>query len=461
MAKTTIEQVYDGLPMPQRIFAILTVSIGVAMAVMDVTITNVALPSMAKALLLSNADSIWIVNSYQLAIIMFLLAMSSIGEIYSYRKTYMFGLSVFTLASLCCGLSNGFYSLVISRLLQGLGASAMMSINMTLLRLSYPKRHLGKGIGFNATLVAIATVIAPSLAAGILAITSWRWLFLINIPLGIIAIIMGYFALPKNIVQLNERKFPKGDIILNAIFFGTLTLTIEGITHDFSGTFVIGLAIASFTVGFFYIKKELRMPYPLLPIDLMKIPLFSMSVLTSIASFTAQMLAMVSLPFFFQNTMHLSESESGLLFTAWPFAIIFAAPLAGSLIGKIHAGILGGIGLGLLTTGIALLAFLPEDASHLNVAWRMMICGAGFGLFQSPNNNILITSAPPSRSGSASGMLAMARLIGQMTGATLVALMFHLFNESAPRIALGVGACVAWVACLISLSRLGLKNGKE
>lgn len=444
--------------MPQRVFAILTVSIGVAMAVMDVTITNVALPSLAQALQLSNADSIWIVNSYQLAIIMFLLAMSSIGEIYSYRKTYLFGLTLFTLASLFCGLSSGFYSLVISRLMQGIGASAMMSINMTLLRLSYPKRHLGKGIGFNATLVAIATVIAPTLAAIILTWASWRWLFLINIPLGIIGLITGYHALPQNTVLLSDRKFPKEEILLNAFFFGCLVLTVEGISHDFKGWLVIGFALSALIVGFIYIRKELTLSYPLLPIDLMKIPLFSMSVLTSVASFTAQMLAMISLPFFFQHTMHLSPSETGLLFTAWPFAIIFAAPLAGSLIGKIHAGILGGIGLGLLSTGIALLAFLPEDASHIDVIWRMMLCGAGFGLFQSPNNNILITSAPPSRSGSASGMLAMARLTGQMTGATMVALMFHLFGDGAPRISLWCGAGVALVACCVSLGRLGMRR---
>lgn len=444
--------------MPQRVFAILTVSIGVAMAVMDVTITNVALPSLAQALQLSNADSIWIVNSYQLAIIMFLLAMSSIGEIYSYRKTYLFGLTLFTLASLFCGLSSGFYSLVISRLMQGIGASAMMSINMTLLRLSYPKRHLGKGIGFNATLVAIATVIAPTLAAIILTWASWRWLFLINIPLGIIGLITGYHALPQNTVLLSDRKFPQEEILLNAFFFGCLVLTVEGISHDFKGWLVIGFALSALIVGFIYIRKELTLSYPLLPIDLMKIPLFSMSVLTSVASFTAQMLAMISLPFFFQHTMHLSPSETGLLFTAWPFAIIFAAPLAGSLIGKIHAGILGGIGLGLLSTGIALLAFLPEDASHIDVIWRMMLCGAGFGLFQSPNNNILITSAPPSRSGSASGMLAMARLTGQMTGATMVALMFHLFGDGAPRISLWCGAGVALVACCVSLGRLGMRR---
>lgn len=444
--------------MPRRVYSIITVSLGVTLAVMDGTIVNVALPSMASALSLNAADSIWIVNSYQLAIIMALLAMSAIGEIYSYRKTYLMGLSIFTLASLACGLSTGFHMLVISRLLQGLGAAAMMAINMTLIRLSYPQRLLGKGIGLNATIVALASVAGPSLASAILAFSSWRWLFLINIPLGILSFSLGTRTLPQNIVKLSERRFPRIDVVLNALFFGSIILSVEGISHGFSPLIIAGLIIIAISIGSVYIRRQLRQRYPLLPLDLMRIPIFSISVLTSIASFMAQMLAMVSIPFYFQHTLSMTETETGLLFTAWPITIMFAAPLAGSLIGKVHAGILGGIGLASLATGLAALALLPADASHLDIIWRLMLCGMGFGLFQSPNNNILLTSAPPSRSGSASGMLAMARLIGQTSGATMVALLFHLFGGDAPRISLFTGACVACLACLTSLSRLRLKK---
>lgn len=229
-----IEQT-DGLPMPRRVISIITVSLGVTLAVMDGTIVNVALPSMAEALSISAADSIWIVNSYQLTIIMLLLAMSAIGEIYSYRRLYIAGLSIFTLASLCCGLSTGFHSLVLGRLLQGMGAAAMMSINMTLLKLSYPKRFLGKGIGLNATIVALASVAGPSLAALILSRTDWRWLFLINIPLGLIGVTIGWKSLPKNIVKLSERRFPRTDVVLNALFFGSIILALEGSSHGFNG----------------------------------------------------------------------------------------------------------------------------------------------------------------------------------------------------------------------------------
>lgn len=452
-----IEQT-DGLPMPRRVISIITVSLGVTLAVMDGTIVNVALPSMAEALSISAADSIWIVNSYQLTIIMLLLAMSAIGEIYSYRRLYIAGLSIFTLASLCCGLSTGFHSLVLGRLLQGMGAAAMMSINMTLLKLSYPKRFLGKGIGLNATIVALASVAGPSLAALILSHTDWRWLFLINIPLGLIGVTIGWKSLPKNIVKLSERRFPRTDVVLNALFFGSIILALEGSSHGFNGWTIGGLAFAAMSVGYIYLHRQLHLRYPLLPIDLLRIPLFSMSVVTSISSFTSQMLAMVSIPFFFQHNLNLTSAETGMLFTAWPVAIMVAAPLAGSLIGKVHAGILGGIGLASLTLGTATLAMLTTDATHFDIIWRLMLCGFGFGLFQSPNNNILMTSAPPARSGSASGMLAMARLTGQTLGATIVALFFGLFDATAPQAALWTAALVSLFACLLSLSRLKIKN---
>lgn len=451
---------YDGLPLTRRIFSVMTVSLGVTVAVLDVNIMNIALPSLSVSMHLSEADTIWIVNGYQLAIIMCLLAMSTIGEIFSYKRVYLAGLSVFTLASLACAFSHDFLTLVASRMLQGVGASAMMSINMTLLRLSYPKRWLGKGIGLNATLVAIASVLAPSLAALILTNLSWHWLFLINLPIGAIAVVMGVKALPGNVVRLNERHVPKLDMVMNALFFGSLILIVQGFSHGFSVSTIAGTTIVCSCVGFLYLKRQLNREYPLFPIDLMRIPLFSLSVLTSVASFTAQMLAMVSIPFLFENTYGLSESETGLLFSAWPLSILVAAPLAGSLIGKVDAGKLGGIGLALLSFGIGALALLPDQPSYGDVVWRLMCCGFGFGIFQSPNNNVLITSAPMNRSGSASGMLAMARLIGQTTGATLVALLFHLFGSEAPHTALWAGSAVALAACLISLSRLKLKKEK-
>ena len=193
-------------------------------------------------------------------------------------------------------------------------------------------------------------------------------------------------------------------------------------------------------VGFFFVRRQLTMPVPLLPVDLLRIPLFSLSICTSICSFCAQMLAMVSLPFFLQSMMGRSEVETGLLLT----------PLAGYLIEKCHAGLLGAIGLLIMACGLFGLALLPSSPSDLDIIWRMALCGAGFGLFQSPNNHTIVASAPSHRSGGASGMLGTARLLGQSTGAALVALLFNLLGNNGTHTALLLAGTLAIVAALIS-----------
>ena len=200
----------------------------------------------------------------------------------------------------------------------------------------------------------------------------------------------------------------------------------------------------------------MREPYPILPFDLLRIPIFSVSVLTSICSFLAQMLAMVALPFYLQHACGYDDVATGLLLTAWPAVIMVVAPVAGLLVERVHAGLLGGTGLAAMAAGLLLLAFLPEHPTDFEIVWRLVLCGAGFGLFQSPNNSILIASAPPERSGSASGMLATARLLGQTTGAALMAFLFHIVPDDSTHTALLLSAGLALTGAVVSLARLSL-----
>ena len=168
------------------------------------------------------------------------------------------------------------------------------------------------------------------------------------------------------------------------------------------------------------------------------------------------MLAMVALPFFLQKELGYSDVQTGLLLTAWPAVIVVVAPVAGLLVERVHAGILGGVGLLVMAAGLLSLALLPAHPSDGAILWRLAVCGAGFGLFQSPNNSILIASAPAYRSGSASGMLATARLVGQTTGAALMALFFHLFPQNSTHVALYVSASLALIGALVSSTRISL-----
>jgi DHA2 family multidrug resistance protein-like MFS transporter len=222
-----------------------------------------------------------------------------------------------------------------------------------------------------------------------------------------------------------------------------------------SAMLVLGLLI-----GFFYVRRQLRQPLPLFPVDLLRIRVFALSMCTSVTAFAAQTLAFVGLPFLLLEGQGRSHFEAGLLLTAWPAAIVFVAPLAGRLIHRVGGGLLGGVGLGLLSIGLACLALLPAQAAGWQVALSCAICGAGFGLFQSPNNHTIVTSAPLSRSGAASGMLGTARLTGQSLGAVMLALIFTAagIHEGATDIAFALAALLAAAAATFSLLRLRARD---
>ena len=446
----------DGIPMPRRLGAILAVAFGVSLSVIDGSIANVALPTIGAQLGISAADSIWVVNAYQLAIMVSLLSFSALGDVIGYRKVYIGGLMLFTVASVGCSLAGSFQSLVLARVMQGFGAAAITSVNTTLIRFIYPKTRLGRGMGINATVVAVSSVAGPTIAAGILAIADWPWLFAVNIPIGLAALSLSHRFLPQNPIRDAAHRFSWRDAVMNALTFGLLMASVEGFSHGINPTLLSFGIAALLVIGFFFIRSQLRETYPILPFDLLRIPIFSVSILTSICSFVAQMLALVALPFYLQHVCGYSDVQTGLILTAWPAVIIVVAPVAGMLVERAHAGLLGGIGLTAMATGLFLLAWIPENCSAFGLIWRLVLCGAGFGLFQSPNNSVLIASAPPSRSGSASGMLATARLVGQTTGAALMALLFHLLPQNSTHAALMTAGGFALAAAAVSFARISL-----
>ena len=418
--------------MPRRYWAVIAVALALIMSVLDGTIVNVALPTLSREFGTSPSSTIWIVNAYQLTITMSLLSFSALGDIYGYKRIFLIGTTIFCSTSLFCALSSSFAMLTVARILQGIGASAIMSVTTALLRIIYPPQYIGRGMSINAMVVAVSIAAGPSLAGAILSVASWNWLFAINVPLGICAIITGYFLLPQN---------PCKD--------GPL----EGIAHHENWRMIALQVLLLLVIGTFFIRRQLRQEVPILPLDLMRIPIFALSVLSSITSFTAQLLAMVSLPFYLQNVAGRNEVETGLLLTPWPVATILTAPVAGRLIEKYHPGLLGGIGMVVYATGLLLLALLPGQPTNMDIAWRLMLCGMGFGLFQTPNNSTMISAAPRSRSGGANGMQGTARLLGQTLGTTFVALIFSVTSatDSMPvcmYVAVGFALVAAIVSCL-------------
>ncbi|SHL19652.1 MFS transporter [Paraburkholderia terricola] len=449
---THADSAESGLPIPQRYWAMLVIALALTLAVLDSAIANVALPTIARNLRASAAGSIWIVNAYQLAITISLLPLASLGDRIGYRRIYLGGLMLFTIASLGCALSTSLPMLALARVVQGFGAAGIMSVNTALVRMIYPRTQLGRGIAINAMVVAVSSAVGPTVASGVLAVAAWPWLFAINVPIGIAAIVGGFKALPLN--PGHESPYDYLSAVMNAFVFGLLIFALDGLGHGEQRGYVVLEVLAAVVIGYFFVRRQLTQAAPLLPIDLLRIPVFALSIGTSVCSFCAQMLAFVSLPFLLQDTLGLSQVETGLLMTPWPAVIIVAAPIAGVLADKVSSGWLGGVGLATLTAGLLLLATLGAHPEPVQIAWRMALCGVGFGIFQSPNNRTILASAPRERSGGASGMLGTARLTGQTLGAALVALIFGVAPHHGPTVALYVAAGFSALAAVVSMMRI-------
>ena len=446
----------DGLPAPRRHFAIATITLAVLLSAFSTSVVNVALPAIARDTGSTEAASIWVVSAFQIALAVGLLPFAALGEIHGYRRVYLAGLVVFTAASLAVALSTSLAMLTFMRVIQGLGAAGILGVNVAILRFVYPRVHLGRGIGINGFIAAVSTTAAPPVGALVLSFAGWPWLFAINVPIGLLALALAFFTVPDT--PRAERRFDVPGALLSVAFFGGLLFAANGLAHAHGRWLVAVELTGSLVAGLLYLRRERGRTNPLVPLDLFRIPQFRLSVATSVAAFAANMQALLVLPFHLEQAMGWHGAAVGLLLAPWPAAQTVTAIVAGRLSERCPAGLLGGFGLVVFAAGLGSLAVMSPQAGPLDIAWRMMLCGAGFGLFQSPNNVALISAAPPRRSGGASGMLGTARLLGQSAGGALAALMLSSFGDAGATTSLVIGAAVALIAAAVSAMRLRTKR---
>lgn len=442
----------DGLPTPARYWAMLAIAIGIAMSVLDSAVVNIALPTIARQFQTTPSAAIWVVSSYQIAIVTLLLPLAALGERVGYARVYRAGLVVFTIASACCALADSLPVLIGSRALQGLGAAAIMSNSGALVRYTYPDKLLGRGVGLNALVVSLAAAAGPTLASGILAIGSWPWLFAVNVPIGLFNVVLAWRALPAS--DRSREPYDWRSAVLNVLLFALLFIGIDAFAHGSVSPLAAAAALAvAALAAVLLVRRALRTPRPLIPLDLLRNPVFALSMGASVCAFGAYMLTFISLPFHFENALGRSVVETGLLMTPWPLALGVTAPIAGRLSDRISAAVLGCAGMLLLAVGLALLALLPADAGNADIAWRMALGGIGFGLFQAPNNRTMLSAAPRDRAGAAGGLMATARLVGMTSGAALAAIVFALQASHATVTNLSVGVVLALMAGVASVAR--------
>ncbi len=453
----------EGLPGQERARVMIAVMITTLMGVFDGTMINIALPSMAQAMRVPANIAVWFANGYLLSAAMTLLIFASLATRYGTRPIFLGGLATFTLTSLGCALAKTPEMLIGMRILQGIGGAATLSITPAILRSVFPGRLLGRVLGLHALLIASSTAIAPVLGGTILDTFSWQWLFAINLIPGTLALVLAGKALPGKPTSGNAA-FDTLGAVLSATLLGSTIMAANSLsshqTASHHETVSWGLlAIISIMMFIWHIR---RVKAPLLPPAIFKNGRFTLAALTSLASFISQGITFIALPFLFQSVYGYSPVVSALLFIPWPIGIVLIAPHAGRWADTLSAPLISTIGLAIFVVGLILLAMLPATPAVWDICLRSLVCGIGFGCFQSPNNREMLSNVSREYASYGSGILSIARTFGQCLGAAVVGILLSVmstesgqtFNEQAVHIALWVAVAASVASVLFSLSRL-------
>jgi DHA2 family multidrug resistance protein-like MFS transporter len=438
----------DGLPKPRRYWAIAAISFGTALLVLDGAIANVALPTIARDLGVTNAAVTNVVAVYQLVLVMALLPFSSLGDRIGHRWFYQAGQLLFLVSSALCLFANGFIVLLLLRALQALGAAMALSVSAAMLRQIYPAKQLGSGMGINSVIVASASALAPTAGGFIVGHAPWQWVFVAAVPFTFVSLLLGR-ALPDPVRKDHPPQWLSG--LWSAL---TMLLLIGGLQLATHENFALGavLAILGVISVVLLVRRERQRLAPVLPVDLLAKPVLGLSALGAVMCFIAAGSLMLSLPFRFEEALGYAPEEVGMLLLPFPLTMLVVAPLAGWMSDRIAPTKLGVTGMAVAVVGLLLLAFMPDSAGAWGIAWRLSLTAAGFGLFFAPNSRLLIGQAPRERAAAAGGLLSTSRLLGQTMAAVVVGILLASGAGLGP-VPLFVACALAVVAALCSMAR--------
>jgi len=447
---------------------------GTFMAVLDASIVNVALPVIATQLGVELPVAQWVVSAYLLVVTILLPLFGKVGDLYGRRRVHLLSFIIFTIGSFLCSIASTIWLLVGARIVQAVGASMLMANSPAIVSITFPGKDRGRALGMIGTVVALASMSGPSLGGLLVGIFNWQSIFYINLPIGVFAYALGYLILP-----VEERRGEGTFDIVGAVLFavgmtGFLCVLINGQEWGWGSYLVKGMVIATVLLIGLFIWYEGRVDHPMIDLSLFKRWPFLAGNLSGLLAFMAMFSNNMLLPFYLHSVLLLSPTQIGLAITPFPLVMAVTAPISGYLSERINALVLTCSGLTVMMLGLLYLSTLDAQSVIWQVAVGQAIMGFGQGMFQSPNNNSVLSSVPTDKIGLASGISALMRNVGMVSGIAVAVSVFESRRQqvlaglvmpdqgaylsaflSAYHTALVIGACFAGLGAIISLSRKG------
>lgn len=433
-------QKVDDKTLKNRWMILLTIVSMTFMACLDSSIVNVALPVMSDKLNVSMASIAWVVTSYLIVISSTILIFGRLGDIKGKTRVFRFGVLLFSIGSLLCGISYNLPLLVGARVIQAIGAAGAMSTSQGIITQVFPANERGRALGLSGTFVALGTMVGPPLGGFIVSILSWQYIFLINVPIGIVAVILGMKILPRDTGASKEKLDGVGAVLFVIAIVALFGSMIQGQESGFDRPYIMaGFVIAVVALIVFFIVEK-RLETPLLNLQIFQNKLFSISILCGFITFVAIFCSNIIQPFYLQYVRELSPAVTGLFMMVYPLILSVVAPVSGYLSDKIGSEFLTFLGLIFSSVGLLLMSTLNE----ITPLWMMVlfigVMSIGNGLFQSPNNSLIMSTVPKNKLGIAGSINALIRNLGMVVGISYSTTL--LYNRMSHKIGYRVSSFV-------------------
>jgi len=448
---------------PRRWHILIAILFGSVMGPLDSSIVYTSLPTLADYFSVSLEKISWISMAYLIVMGGFLLPCGKLGDLIGFRKSYLVGLLVFVIASLFCSLSSSLNELVIARVLQAIGAAMSLAMAPAIITATFAPGERGKALGIQGMLVAVGLAVGPGLGGFLIDYLGWPSIFWINMPLGIVTFIFAYLVLPKS-GRSEDKSFDWAGSVLGFLSLALLiVLTSQAYTWVGSPS-VLFLSFLGIALTIAFIRWEMVVPDPILDLGLFRNRVFSWGILAVLFNFIAQYVAVFLTPFLLQSYLHYSAAAAGTIMTAFPFTVLFTAPIAGSLSDRYGSQRFAALGCFICAGGIIFLSMSAMTKNLNLIVGGLIILGLGTGAFQSPNTSAVLSSVKTARLGAASGVMATSRTIGMVLGISIASNLFshqyavlqNQFVDNAFAIALmksyqagGLMACLAGIFILM------------
>lgn len=435
---------------------ILTMTLGAWLFIVSGGITNIALPYLTTELNVSEAQIVWVTVAFQLAAVSCTIPLAGLSETVGIRNMYVGGLLLFGLGSVFCGLSADFTQLAIARVVQGLGAAAISSVNAALVRRCVSERVLGRVLGWFAVVVGAAQGASPIIGSTILELANWRWLFFYDLPITVGAISIALFAIPRDIKS--NRKFDTISALLSILALGLGFFAIDQIARTPMNLSFYGMFVVAVLAGIALVKRQRHRPHPLFPVDLFRLPIFILPGGIGALTFGAQAIALTALPFLLVSSLDLSLLQAGAMISILPLATLIAATVSGVTVDRFPNFPASMFGCLTMTVGFIGLYLLSQSHDRMLLTGMLVVLGVGFAFFQNHNSKSMILAAPIDRVGAAGGIQSTVRVVGMMIGPAIVGICFHFLGPNGTFASIMIAAAMTLSAATLAAIVLALKR---